>query len=71
MNESKKKICELLLPAIQATMSGEDVTALEYVKEEDTKEEFVYIRFKGGFSYRACVTADSGAAMIRDIMKEL
>ena len=70
MNENKKRICELLLPAIQATRSGEDVTALEYVKEE-TGDEYVYIKFKGGFSYRACVTADSGAAMIRDIMKEL
>lgn len=70
MKENKKKICDLLLPAIQATRNGEDVTALDYVKEE-TGEEFVYIKFKGGFSYRACVTADSGAAMIRDIMREL
>lgn len=70
VNENKRKICELLLPAVQATRGGADVTALEYF-EEGNGDEVVYIRFKSGFSYRACVTADSGLSMIRDIMKEL
>ena len=31
MDEDKQKICDLLVPVVQATRGGSDVTALEYM----------------------------------------
>lgn len=71
MNEDKRKICSLLLPVIQATRAGWDVTELEYCDNEFTDDEYVRIRFASGYTKKIDVTADSGTAMIKDIIKGL
>lgn len=68
--EDKQKICDLLLPALQATRNLSDLVGLEYIKDENGTET-VRVTF-GGVSVEAYleidVTADSGTAMIQDIV---
>ena len=65
-HEDKQKICNLLLPALQATRGLHDLLSLEY----DHKTEFVTAVFENG-SKRINVNMDSGTAMISDIMRAL
>lgn len=69
MDEDKQKICDLLLPAVQATRGGSDVDALEYTISESGFLEYVKVRFQNGYMRRINVSGDSGCAMIRSIMK--
>lgn len=71
MHEDKQKICDLLLPALQATYDASDLVALEYSYIESEDKEIVAARFSGGGIRRINVSMDSGTAMIRDIMKNL
>ena len=49
MDEDKQKICDLLLPALQATRGGSKVVALEYnPKDKDTGWETVTAVFQSG-----------------------
>lgn len=68
--ENKKEICSLFLKALQATRGGEDLTALDYRKTEDG-EEWVLMTYKNGYQKAVCVTADSGTALMKDILKEV
>lgn len=68
--ENKKTICELLTKTVQETQGGEDVTEILYAKRDDG-EEFATIIFKNGYKKPVCVTADSGTALIRDVMRHL
>ncbi|MCD8211528.1 MAG: hypothetical protein LUC17_00675 [Oscillospiraceae bacterium] len=65
MEEDKQKICDLLLPAIQATRGGSTVEGLEY----DPKQDVVFIHTKHGVRV-ANTECDSGISMIRDIMRQ-
>lgn len=65
--EDRQKICDLLLPALQATRNLYDLTKLEY----DAETEMVYATFTSGYTKRANVAADSGASMIRDIILQI
>lgn len=62
--ENKQEICDLLLPALQHTGSLQDVIALEY----DSVQEVVTATYRNGYQKSIDVAADSGVAMIRDIM---
>lgn len=64
--EDKQEICDLLLPALQATREYKDLISLTYDKES----EYVVAKFSKGIK-SINVTMDSGAAMIRDIMRRL
>ncbi len=64
--EDKQKICDLLLPAVQATRGGSTVERLEY----DEKQDVVFIYFRHGVRV-ANTECDSGIAMIRDILKQI
>ena len=65
---SKQVILDLLLPAIQATSAGDDVTALRY----DPEKEVVYVDFECQRSGRVInVAMDSGWAMIKDVVKHM
>lgn len=68
--EDKQTICDLLLPALQATRALSDLISLEY-KCADDGDERVIATFDSGFKKRANVTMDSGAAMIYDILKQI
>ena len=71
MDEDKQKICDLLLPAIQATREGSDVTALRYVYNHCGQMETVTIHYQNGSYEHVYVTGDSGVTMIRDIMRKI
>lgn len=63
--EDKGRICELLLKALQETRNHGDMTELAY----DEASETVTIRWLSGGKRVVNVAADSGTAMIRDIMR--
>ena len=65
--EDKQWILDLLLPALQATRNLEDLDDLEF----DPEEEVVVATFKSGFTKRANVAADSGTAMIQDVISQI
>ncbi|MCD8207994.1 MAG: hypothetical protein LUD72_08670 [Bacteroidales bacterium] len=64
--EEKQKICDLLLPTLQATRGGSTVERLEW----DEKQECVFIYFKKGVRVANCA-CDSGLAMIKDILRQI
>ena len=68
MEEDKQKICDLLVPVLQATAAGKRLTALEYECDQRKHRETVTIRFQGIPQQKANVTGDSGVAMIYDIL---
>lgn len=65
--EDKKKICDLLLPALQATHNLHDLLDLEYMPVED----IVVATFASGRRKNANVAMDSGTSMIRDIIWQI
>ena len=67
MREDKQKICDLLLPALQATRSLYDLQELEYSEERD----LVYATFEGSYQKVVNVAMDSGTAMIRDVIGQI
>lgn len=71
MNEDKQKICDLLLPALQATRNLHDLAALRYVKDEVRKREHVIAVFANGHIKTVNVHMDSGTAMIHDIIENI
>ena len=72
--EDKEKIIELLLPVLQQTRAGCDITELRYEKTEHPDMEQVICKMEHGRETSAMyidVTADSGIAMIKDIIKRI
>ena len=67
MHENKQLICNFLTLALQETRGAHDLITLNY----DTEKEVVIGTFEGGGKKVCNVTADSGCAMIRDIMRQL
>lgn len=64
--ENNQKICDLLLPALQETRSLCDLVDLEYIQEQG----IVLAVFPTGLR-RINVMADSGIAMIKDVIEVL
>lgn len=84
MKEDKQHICDLLLPALQATRNLSDLVSLKYEKIgvperyefagmelEFHDMEVVRATFESGYSKEANVTMDSGTAMIKDILNQI
>lgn len=67
MHENKQLICNFLTLALQETRGAHDLITLNY----DTEKEVVIGTFAGGGKKVCNVAADSGCAMIRDIMNQL
>ena len=67
MREDKQKICDLLLPALQATRNLYDLQELEYSEER----ELVYAKFASGYQKVVNVACDSGTSMIRDVIGQI
>lgn len=65
--EDKQKICDLLLPVLQATHNLKDLVDLEY----DGDNEKVIATFASGDIKHANVALDSGTSMIRDIIGQI
>lgn len=73
MYENKLKICELLLPVLQETRYGSDIVGLEYSSLPGLGkfDEAVRIKWENGYTQIVNVTADSGIAMIDDIIRRI
>ena len=71
--ENKSAICHALEDALRLTRQYSDLIVLDYHGPEITGngEETVTAEFVNQGSVHINVTADSGAAMIRDIMRAL
>lgn len=63
--EDKQLICDLLLPALQATRNLFDLVKLTYDKDR----EIVTAEFSNGYPKHVNVAMDSGTSMIRDIIR--
>lgn len=70
MFEDKQMICNKLLEALRLTRQFEDLKSLVYVRESDDCETVTAI-FEQGSTKEINVSLDSGAAMIRDILRAL
>lgn len=70
MREDKQQICDLFLKALQATAHFSDLKDLVYAPGADG-QELVIATFDGGAHKFANVTADSGVAVLKDILKQM
>jgi len=66
--ENKSDICEALLPVLRRTRGLRDLEDLEY---HVYPAEEVHAIFRGGYTKKINVEADSGIAMIRDIVNNI
>ena len=67
MKESKQLICDRLVRTLRCTRGLCDLLELRY----DAETECVTATFEYGRTKRINVAADSGTAMIKDIMRAL
>ena len=67
--EDKKKIIEVFGEVMKMTRKYSDMVSLEYVEERG--EEFAVATFENGGVKRACITGDSGWAVLMDILKAI
>lgn len=70
MNEDKQVICDRLLLTLQATRNHVDLEGIQYEKRENG-DEIAALWWRNGASVEVNVTADSGTAMIRDILAKI
>ena len=71
-NEDKAKITKALFKLVKLTRAGIDIKDMEYVCNPDHwHDEYVIIRYKDDYIKRVSVAMDSGAALIRDVMREV
>jgi len=68
--EDKDRICQLLCATLKATRHCSDLRELRYEVDDDD-EEYVAAIWESNRKTRVCVSADSGIAMIRDILRAL
>ena len=71
MKENTFILCQRLLKLVQATRAGADVVDIEYFGNEFTDDAHVDITWASGFTKRVDVTADSGIAMIKDVLEHI
>ena len=69
MEESKSSICRHLCEALKWTRAHQDILYMKYEKDDGAGIEFVHIGYKSGRRLAVDVTADSGIALIHDILK--
>lgn len=67
MIENRRNIVVLLEILLKQTRAGKDIKAL-YL---DEKQDEVLIVFENGYSKKVNIEADSGIAVIRDVLKQL
>ena len=69
MKKDKEIICQYLLDTVQAT--GADIADIKYCCDEVTDDAFVNITWTNGYTKSVDVTADSGIAMIKDVLRHI
>lgn len=68
--EDRDAILNKLLPTLQLTRGGADVEELKGIARYDGENEVIIV-YRNGYSETVCVTADSGLALIQDVVKAL
>ena len=71
MKENAFILCQRLLKLVQATRAGADVVDIEYFSNNHTDDAHVDITWASGHTKRVDVTADSGIAMIKDVLRHI
>lgn len=69
--ENKARIVNQLFRLLRMTRDQEALVGLEYHKNEQTHDETVVATYRSGREQKINVTADSGIAMIRDVVRAL
>lgn len=64
--ENYQVICTFLCVTLRQTRQYEDLESLDHVQKSG--DRYVIARFANGYTRKITVTADSGIAMIRDIL---
>ena len=67
--ENYQEICNLLRFTLKQTRQYDDLQSLRHV--EEGSERYVVAEFTNGATRKITVTADSGIAMIKDIVNHL
>ena len=70
MHEDKDYIVQLFLKALQATGNQQDLKAARY-EILDNNDEIVTLEWANGYQKKVNVSADSGIALMRDILAAL
>ena len=72
VTDDKQAICDALLPVLKMTRNLADLESLEYRNDGVlTGMEIVICSFSSGYRKIANVTADSGTAMIKDLLNQI
>ena len=67
--ENYQVICDTLCSTLRLTRQFDDLVKLEHIQEGE--ERYVVAEFTNGVTRKITVTADSGIAMIKDILRNL
>ena len=70
MTENKELIVRSFFDTLKSTRAGQNIASMRY-EGSDGYMEFVIIEYTDGTVKIVQVTADSGIAMLRDILKKL
>ena len=70
MNENKSEITTALTTTLKLTRAGYDIDHINYAVDP-IGDEYCYIIFTNGGSRKVNVTADSGIALISDVVRAL
>lgn len=65
--ENKKEIVMRLKMLLKVTKEGEDIDKMELTEDQ----HFVVIKWKNGWTKRVNIEADSGVAIIEDVLKAI
>ena len=68
MEENKTEIVWDLCKLLRKTRHGSDISMMEYVQKG--YGEYVRITFEGGFQKDVDISADSGIAIIKDVINQ-
>ena len=67
--ENYQAICDTLCSTLRLTRQYDDLQSLRHV--EEGSERYVVAEFTNGVTRKITVTADSGIAMIKDILRNI
>ena len=67
--ENYQVICTLLCITLRETRQYSGLESLDHVQKSE--DRYVIARFANGYTRKITVTADSGIAMIKDILEHL
>ena len=68
--EDKQDICDALLETLKLTRAGQDITNLVY-SSDAYGDEWVMVLYTNGTHINVKVNADSGMALVRDVMRRI